>query len=153
MNLWFSRLHPPSGAIPRFPMWEVTVSIFAIIAGFVGYFTPDSSAIVAILGHWSIVWNIILVVSGAGSLIGMAIPVPNGLIVHLSAMTLLAVSAGSVVVGLTVIQGNLFFSGSITLYVFAVGALARAIQIQYQLYRINKGLHLMSIKKEVDNDG
>ncbi len=117
--------------------------VFVIVAGFVGIFTPDRPASIAILGSWAILWNIVLIISGSGSLIGMSIPVPNGLIVHLASMTLLTVSTGSVVTGIAIQLGNPFFTGSISLYVFAVGSLLRAAQIQYQLYRISRGLHLL----------
>lgn len=144
MRYIFSRDRPPSGAIPRFPIWEVTVMIFVIVAGVVGIVTPDSRALNAVLGpQWSFVWSCILIICGMTSLVGMSMPIPNGLIIHLAGMTLLTISAGSVATGIAIQLGNVFFPGAISLYVFAVGSLLRAAQMQYQLYRINRGLHLL----------
>lgn len=124
---------PPSGAIPRFPVWEVTVMLFVLYLGIVGLLTEDSANLADLLGTASTVWSGTLVACGVIGLIGLATPAPNGLVINLAAVSILATGAGSVVTGLAIISGNPFFPGSTTLYLFVFGSVWRTIQLLHQL--------------------
>lgn len=110
--------------------------IFVITAGVVGILTPDSPGIVVALNEWSTLWSASLAIAGIAAIVGLAIKAPNGLLINLAAMVVLATSSSSVLIALSVFYANPFFSGSITLYVFTVGSICRGAQIVRQLSRL-----------------
>lgn len=124
---------PPSGLIPRFPIWEVVILFFLMFAGVMGLFVPDSVPTTVVLGNWTILWNILFIGSGLVGMVGLAMPAPNGLVVTLVSKSFLVTSAGGVLTGLIAYHGSLYFAGSVSLYVFTFGALFRIIQVLRQL--------------------
>ena len=142
MYRWINKDYPPSGAIPRFPIWEVIVMAFAVIAGIVGFVRPDSSSRIAVLGDASNYFSLGIGIGGAICIVGLIMPIPTGYVINLAGTIILTLSSGGVLVGMAVFEGDLFFSGSIALYVFMVGAIARSLQLFTQLkvlqYRLTK---------------
>jgi hypothetical protein len=124
---------PPSGIIPRFPIWEVVILFFLIFAGVQGLVTPDSQAVLVVLGGWSTLWNILFIGTGLVGMVGLAMPGPNGLVVTIISKAFLVTSAGGALIGLIAYHQSLFFLGSVSLYVFTFGALFRIFQVLKQL--------------------
>lgn len=133
MYRWINKDYPPSGAIPRFPIWEVIVMAFAVIAGIVGFIRPDSTSRIAVLGDASNYFSLGIGVGGAICIIGLIMSIPNGYVVNLAGAIILTISSGGVVVGMAVFEGDLFFTGSIALYVFMIGSIVRSLQLFIQL--------------------
>jgi hypothetical protein len=129
---------PPSGIIPRFPIWEVVILFFLIFAGVQGIITPDSQAVLVVLGSWSNLWNILFIGTGLIGMVGLTMPAPNGLVVTLVSKAFLVTSAGGALVGLIAYHKSLFFIGSVSLYVFTFGALFRIGQVLRQLRELRE---------------
>lgn len=141
MNEGFRRIwaydpnHPPSGAIPRFPVWEVTAMLAAVLVGATALIDPGAGRLTGLLGSIAMLFYICLVAGGVTAIVGMLIPAPTGLLVQLVAHGILAVVAAAIGVGIAVDLGRPVFSGSSILYVFTVGGTWRAGQLLNQLWR------------------
>lgn len=134
---------PPSGAIPRFPVWEVTVLFFVGLGGLIGLLTPEPGRLIILLGGGATIWYVVLAVTGFGSLAGMAMRPPTGLLVQLACCATLFAASAAVTAGLVAMTGELFFPGAISLYVFVIGAGWRTLQLLGQMWRLNRQMHAL----------
>ncbi len=139
-----------SGAIPRFPVWEVTILMFSVVTGMNGLLSSPPPMFVIILGSVTAVkiWYLSVFLVGFTGLLALRIPAPNGLITMVVSMVGLALSCGSVVISLAIYSGQLFFPGSTTLWVFFIGAVWRGAQSFSQLTRLRNELQNLNAKRE-----
>lgn len=138
---WWNPTNPPSGALPRFPVWEVTALLFVAAVGVQGLLTPTPSRIASLLVGWTAAWYSALIAGGLLGLAGMVLRGDTGLMVSLLSSTIIATAVGSVATALIVITGEFWYPSSTSFYVFLIGSTWRSVQLVSQLRRMAAALH------------
>ncbi len=135
-RIWpYDPTHPPSGAIPRFPVWEVTAMLAVIFVGTTALLDPTAGRLTSLIGSSAMLFYSCLILGGVAALIGMLMRAPGGLLVQLFAHSVLAVVSAAIGIGIGVDLGKMVYSGSSILYVLTVGGTWRAGQLLGQLWR------------------
>lgn len=124
--------------------------MIAIISyGLLGLFTTDGAVITALLGNYSKVWNMVLIIGGLLAVISLYLDIPKSFVLTMIAMGLLAVGSGSVLGGIIAYYGKFYFAGSTSLYIFLIGSICRAVQVRNQLTRIRREItHMQAMSNE-----
>lgn len=124
----------------RLPVWEMVVMGVVLFSGIRGIVRPPAESVYALLGPMAPVFYAALILAAAAAIVGTAVRGPDGLVTILGGMVTLAVACTSTYAGLAVLAGNALYSGSLTILIFAIGAILRAAQILRQLRRLRRAL-------------
>lgn len=124
-----------------FPVWEVVVMSFALLSGVRGLTTPPAtSGVYSLLGGMAPWFYGALVVSALLSILGTVIRGADGLMMGLGGAVLLTVTCSSVYGGVAFLSSNFLYTGAVAIMIFAVGSLARSIQIVRLLHKVRRAL-------------
>lgn len=152
LGIW-DRADPPTGAMPRFPVWEVVAMSFAVVYGVGRTISPGETSLYALLGNYSQFWFAALALGGLISLIGLAMQPINGLIINLVGCAILSITSLSVLAGLMVFYELIFFAGSLSLYVFGVGGFIRAIQLVAEMKQFERVVFILKKYEQLNKEG
>lgn len=123
--------------------FQIVILISCILTGLVGLITGSSSpaSIAEVYGDWAVLWNIGVVLGGAGTLGAMFSPVPANLLVERVGMIWLATMFFAYGVAIALYNDpDRVVAGLGTDLALATACLVRAYQISRQLAALRQAL-------------